>query len=703
MNAQTEQLLRGHVLDYLAKKVKNFKIDGRGGKRVFTCPKCHEHNNMDDSPSANFMEEYKVYCFAHRKCFGDIFELVKHLEPEKKKFTPDEIGKYLTELLELEVDWSSETNIKTSIQDDLNKLIRVLIEKSNRYVGSLRPNHPIKEYIQKRGFTAEVIEKFQIGYLQLQNEDIEKYRYLLQKMKLIDSNDNKLFGDNIIFPIYEYGKIKGFQLRNLGHEQGKGPKYIAYTVDGYEFYCKEINREEPIYVVEGITDHIAMWKQGFTNTVAVLTASSNKWYSLKPKKIVLVPDGDWAGSEGLEKNIRNLLRHQEVQIKVLELPKEFKDIDDFTMAGKNLLDLEEKDVVHWAIEDFEKRRVLAFEYIANRLTEIEKEQYVKFLSEKLDVSKETICKDLAVHDRNALNTANSSKTEQKEMGEIIDDWYTRTKTHTGEIIGMKSLDIFDKYFSGLQGGIYTMLAKPSHCKSLLCINTVMQALKKNDNILITYYSIDDSVDHTIAKMVSSMCEGRVTIPEVLNQSYIDNDESLTKEEKDKKKNIISEKVTWLKSKIEFYNLVWEEVGFDSVRNHMIDVAKKYPDRKLLYVFDSLHNIMGKGQRDEKFFSEIAAFLLNFSNMYDCPIICTCHTTMGVESFESMAGRTKYSGEIFYNARVEIDLNLQRTSEDEGLLTCRVVKNKITGIEGEFQLRVAPKKCFIRGEAQTPNS
>ena len=132
---------------------------------------------------------------------------------------------------------------------------------------------------------------------------------------------------------------------------------------------------------------------------------------------------------------------------------------------------------------------------------------------------------------------------------------------------------------------------------------------------------------------------------------------------------------------------------------MIDIAHKYNDKDLLFVFDSVHNIMGKGGRDEKFFSEIAAFLLNFSNMHDCPIMCTCHTTMGVDSFDNMAGKTKYSGEIFYNARVEIDLNLEKVGEEDGLLQCRIVKNKVTGLEGEFQLKVAPKKCYIKPNPQ----
>ena len=536
MENNTKQLLRGHILDYLAKKIPNFKMVGQGGKRIFTCPLAHEHHNMDESPSANFMDEYKVYCYAHRKCFGDVFELVKHVEPDKKKLNEDEIGKYLSELLGLKVDWSAQTNIKVSIQDDLNKLIKNLIEKSNKYIGNLRPDHPVKEYLKTRQFTDDIIEEYNIGYLELQADDIEQYRYLLRKMKLIDDNDNKMFGNNIIFPIYEYGRIKGFQLRNLQYDKTKkGSKYIAYTVEGYDFFCKDVNVEEPIYIVEGITDHIALYKQGIKNAVAIMTSSSNKWYNLRPKKIVFIPDTDWAGLEGLSKNITNLIRYQEVEIKVLEIPDKYKDIDEYTVAGKKLSELKEQDVVHWAVDDFDNRKILAFQYIANRVTEIEKEKYIQYLKEKLEVSKEVIVKDLSAHDRNALSLGKDLIDDKKKMEDKIDEWYNKTKTRTEDVIGLKSLPEFDRWFSGLQGGIYTLLAKPSHCKTLVCINTVVEAIKKNPNILVTYYSIDDSVDHTLAKMVASQCNGKVTIPEVLNHNYIDHNDSLTITEKETKK------------------------------------------------------------------------------------------------------------------------------------------------------------------------
>ena len=105
MDNKTKELFKSYILDYLKLHIPDFKITGKGGKDLFKCPLHHEHPS--DELTANIFPEnsYNVYCFdpSHRK-LGDIFSMVRRLEPTMGELSDDDIGAYLEKLFDIKTD-----------------------------------------------------------------------------------------------------------------------------------------------------------------------------------------------------------------------------------------------------------------------------------------------------------------------------------------------------------------------------------------------------------------------------------------------------------------------------------------------------------------------------------------------------------------------------------------------------------------------
>lgn len=87
--------LRDKTIEYLELKLEGFKKD----RKLFTCPECKQvlANFIPHSPIK------AVHCHGCSKHLGDIFDIVKIVEPDKIDYTPDELIYYLKELLEVDL------------------------------------------------------------------------------------------------------------------------------------------------------------------------------------------------------------------------------------------------------------------------------------------------------------------------------------------------------------------------------------------------------------------------------------------------------------------------------------------------------------------------------------------------------------------------------------------------------------------------
>lgn len=207
-----------------------------------------------------------------------------------------------------------------------------------------------REYLASRGFTAETIQRFRLGYhpdnwewlLDRAARGISGKRFTaeqLESVRLAKKRDNgpdyfDYFVDRVMFPIHdEKGRPVAFGGRVLpGSKNEDGAKYLNSAehslfpknkmLFGFDAAREAINKSETAVVMEGYTDCIMAHQCGMTNVVATLgtALTENHVTVLKrfARKVVLVFDGDQAGQSATERALSKFLA-QEVDLRILSL------------------------------------------------------------------------------------------------------------------------------------------------------------------------------------------------------------------------------------------------------------------------------------------------------------------------------------------------------------------------------------------------
>ncbi|MBY0461552.1 MAG: DNA primase, partial [Alphaproteobacteria bacterium] len=275
---------------------------------------CPFHNEKTPSFTINDAKEF-YHCFgcgAH----GDIvtytmhrqglnfMDSVKHLAdltglilPEKNEKKETAEGEEYFTLLEEACLWYQE-NLKKSLGDEA------------------------RTYLEHRGFAGKTIEEFRLGFAPDRNQGFPSLyqtfltkgfskKAMLSSGLFIQSEDKRepydRFRGRLIFPILDLkGRVVAFGGRTLGEGQ---PKYLnssdtAFFHKGQILYNyanagKQVTKDQPLIVVEGYCDVIALSQAGWKTAVAPLgTALTGEQLQLLWKRNpqpLLCFDGDNAG------------------------------------------------------------------------------------------------------------------------------------------------------------------------------------------------------------------------------------------------------------------------------------------------------------------------------------------------------------------------------------------------------------------------
>jgi len=239
-------------------------------------------------------------------------------------------------------------------EQDRRQMIRALYEEACVYYQSLL-SHPeegsfAREYLERRGMDAAIIEKFRMGYAPNAWDGL--ITYLTQKMKVSQqfleecglvrqkqgaSSYYDLFRHRLMVPICDGdGKVIAFGGRTLGDDQVKylnSPESPIYRKGDHLFglhLAKEaIRKNDSVIVVEGYFDAITPHQFGFTNTVATLgTAMTESQARLlvrytDSKRVFLSFDSDPAGQKAVERGIETLSQIAEgvgIELKIIRIP-----------------------------------------------------------------------------------------------------------------------------------------------------------------------------------------------------------------------------------------------------------------------------------------------------------------------------------------------------------------------------------------------
>ncbi|MBQ9744959.1 MAG: DNA primase [Clostridia bacterium] len=228
-----------------------------------------------------------------------------------------------------------------------------------------------------------------------------------------------LFRNRVIFPIIDVsGNVVAFGGRVMDNSE---PKYLN-TSDTPAFkksknlfalnYAKN-KCEKMLILCEGYMDVIALHAAGFENAVATLgtaiTSEQARIFSRYTKKVVISYDSDKAGQRAADKAFK-LLQEVGIDVKILNMSGA-KDPDEYIQRfGANkfsqLLD-ESKTRIEFEldklllqydvnnVEDKIKISALICNIIATYHSNVERELYCKYISDKLDIPLESLKRDVA--------------------------------------------------------------------------------------------------------------------------------------------------------------------------------------------------------------------------------------------------------------------------------------------------------------------
>lgn len=305
----------------------------------------------ENSPSFSVSPEKQIFhCFGCG-AGGNVFTFLMDIEG----YNFVEAAKALAEKgnIPLDVEIVKETRNK-ELPDELSKMIEAheLLRKFYHHLLiHTTEGQEALEYLIARGFTEELINKFQIGYA-LDSWDfvvkfLTKRGYSLEIMEqagLIirrekDQTYFDRFRNRVMFPIFDHqGNTIAFSGRALGEDQ---PKYLnspetpifnkSNTLYNFHLARAHIRKKEQVVLFEGFADCISAVSAGVENSIATMgTALTEQHMQLLKRntnQVVICYDSDSAGLNAANR-AANLLIEKGFQIKVSLMPDNL-DPDDY--------------------------------------------------------------------------------------------------------------------------------------------------------------------------------------------------------------------------------------------------------------------------------------------------------------------------------------------------------------------------------------
>lgn len=317
-----------------------------------------------------------------------------------------------------------------------------------------------RDYLDQRGITRESWSTFQLGFAPDGWNGLSKWleQQSVKPEELIQAGlvVRKETGDGIrvstydrfrarvMFPIADpRGQVLGFGGRIL--EQGTSPKYLNSPetdlfFKGRSLYGMDKARQSAtsagrFYLVEGYFDVIALHQNGIENVVAPLgTALTSDHVQILRRlapSVMLVFDGDAAGI-GAALRTLDLFMNSGIEVRVLLLPagedpdtfirkngvSAFRELEGraatlLDFAIMSVLDKAQKD----SIQDRVKRADEILAILHKTKNPIEKEEYLKVVSERLGIRQDLLNKRLPTLPRQG-KVASSAKGQEQTVSNL---------------------------------------------------------------------------------------------------------------------------------------------------------------------------------------------------------------------------------------------------------------------------------------------
>lgn len=432
---------RINIVDLIGEYVR---IQKTGANWKALCPFHHEK-----SPSFMINEEKQIWhCFGCGKG-GDVFGFLMEIESIDFK----EALKILSEKTGVELPRFSNKRQETEDKDDRKKVLEILELATKFYEKQLWDGAgkvKILDYLKKRGLKEETIKEFRLGYAPSGWDNLMKFLsgrgYKIEEIAntgLLVSKNNNLqsvisnsgkeknpnygllitgyydrFRDRITFPVMDaMGQVVGFSARVAPGGDESQAKYVntpetsvyhkSRVLYGLSRAKQDIKKKNSVVIVEGNMDVIAAHQAGIKNTVAVsgtaLTEEQVDMLKRYANKIKMLFDMDSAGEKATERSAE-ICFQKDINVSVVMLP-EGKDAAELVQkdAEKFIKSVDEEIPVmeyffRQSFKKYDKDKIEDKKIIASQLLNIiknfgnaiEKNHWIRKLSQKLDVSENVL-------------------------------------------------------------------------------------------------------------------------------------------------------------------------------------------------------------------------------------------------------------------------------------------------------------------------
>jgi len=464
---------------------------------------------------------------------------------EHEHFTYPEAIKYLAKKYNIEVEETQKTS-EQKFEDSERESMYLITEFAKEYyqdnlVKSEEGKSIGISYFKERGFSNEVIEKFELGYSfnksnRFSEEALKKGYKLnfLEKTGLTIVKDVKnidRFKGRVMFPILSMsGRVLGFGGRILKSSKNtakyiNSPESLIYhkskVLYGVFQAKHSIVKEDNCFLVEGYTDVIKLHQKGIINVVAssgtALTENQIRLVSRLTKNITILFDGDNAGSRAALRGI-DIILEQGMNVRICNLP-EGEDPDSFANSkqtdelisffnehSKDFIKYKASLLVDEADNDPVKKASVVrnmVESISKISDQIKKEIYIKECSSIMGISEQVLYSTLAQIQKKVLKKNINDSKDNFDSFSIVKPENTKKRTNLLYELEKKIIEILLLYGNNVEDFEDLILKEDEKGKLVLSpVNRRAKVFEKiymdlhedemefsNDNFRKIYYKI----------------------------------------------------------------------------------------------------------------------------------------------------------------------------------------------------------------------
>lgn len=591
-------------------------------------------------------------------------------------------------------------------------------------------------YLKERGYTEQEIKAMELGFFSSQRglED-----YLINKgypvnivNSIIKDLSNISKTHKLVIPYRDpVGRVKGVIVRALEKEIERKYLYNKGLTLDIPFNLDRARGARELYVVEGFLDALIIRERGLKNVIALGGSSFSEakidmTIRYGTKAFILALDNDKAGEDGTARVIDIINNKTGVDVYVLPLPEGVKDPDQLIREQgiEAFKRIEAKNGYAWRAScllgkhsiQTEKGRGDAIreavEYGKKIKSPICTDFFIEAISGGLEVNEETLRAEIARYKekeaieqveqgyRKLLRDAQRDLEEGNliKIRERLEEGLLDLKgkgvieaiepyaydmlladikqSPEGLKTGYKSLD---RFMSIPQGAITIVASRPSHGKTTLMLNLLLNMIKKYTDKSFFFFSYEEA-KRIITLKVLDILSG-VKLDRFKNIEKIE--ETLRREGLDLSNEGIRGGLYELQGLTQSNRLfiVDEPYFVDDLADNITNLSQGYKIGAVFIDYIQKVKIKGKYQTRQIELQKVSERLLETAKELSIPIILGAQLGRDKEHRDKVRlDNLREAGDIEQDANIVLGLfnpAMEKAQEGEGILTDETIDLKVT--------------------------